>query len=68
MRAPAGANQHMQDELPPVWQASLLRNASRYTWSRAKADPAERAPLPAEDCLDLRRVADETFGDLPGKG
>ena len=33
-----------------------------------KADPAERAPLPAEDCLDLRRVADETFGDLPGKG
>ena len=27
-------------ELPPTWQASLLRNASRYMWSRAKADPA----------------------------
>ena len=27
-------------ELPPSWQANLLRNASRYMWSRAKADPA----------------------------
>ena len=27
-------------ELAPTWQASLLRNASRYMWSRAKADPA----------------------------
>ncbi|HHH27432.1 MAG TPA: hypothetical protein ENK57_03650, partial [Polyangiaceae bacterium] len=33
-----------------------------------RADPDERAPLPAEQCLDLRRVADETFGHLPGKG
>lgn len=33
-----------------------------------KADPEERAPLPADACLDLRRVADETFGHLPGKG
>lgn len=33
-----------------------------------KADPDERSPLPAEQCRDLRRVADETFGHLPGKG
>ena len=33
-----------------------------------RADPEERAPLPPEACLDLRRTADETFGHLPGKG
>jgi arylsulfatase A-like enzyme len=33
-----------------------------------KSDPEERSPLPADQCLDLRRVADETFGHLPGKG
>ena len=31
----------MQDsQVSPVWQADLLRNASRYVWNRAKADPA----------------------------
>jgi len=33
-----------------------------------RTDPEERSPLAAEQCRDLRRVADETFGHLPGKG
>jgi glucan phosphoethanolaminetransferase (alkaline phosphatase superfamily) len=33
-----------------------------------RADPEERAPLPAGDCADLRAEAERHFGHLPGRG
>lgn len=54
-----------------VMQGSLKLEARSWDYGYncydVAEDPLERSPLPVEYCADLLRVAEQTYGRLPGK-